>query len=159
MQLAATIAVVVSVLVFAFQARELARQSRVANEVAGTQAHRGIVFHYNAVIGPEFFQHPELYAQFYGETTEAPTVGDSVRLRVIADQYASWFEAGLTTREQLGGYAKDIGDYGAFLTEELTVSPPLRSIIREKPGLWPTLDPFLADYDASHAATPESPGA
>ena len=37
MQLAATIAVVVSVLVFAFQARELARQSRLANEVAGTR--------------------------------------------------------------------------------------------------------------------------
>ena len=50
MQLAATIAVVLSVLLLAFQARALAAQSRVANEVAGTQAHREIVFHFNAVI-------------------------------------------------------------------------------------------------------------
>jgi hypothetical protein len=159
MQLAATIAVVLSVLVLAVQARALASQSRVANEAAGTAAHREIIFHYSSVIGAEFFQRPELYAYFYGETTEPPSAEDAVRLRVIADQYASWFEAGLTTKEQLGGYAQDIGDFGAYLKEELPASPPLRSIIRENPGLWPTLDPFLAEYDASQAATLESPEA
>ena len=40
MYFAATIAVVLSVLVLAFQARELAGQSRVANEVAETEVHR-----------------------------------------------------------------------------------------------------------------------
>ena len=45
MQLVATIAVVVSVLVLAYQARELSGNTRVANEVAGTQAHSDLLFH------------------------------------------------------------------------------------------------------------------
>ena len=43
MELVATLAVVVSVLVLAYQGRELARHTRVANEVAGTEAHREIL--------------------------------------------------------------------------------------------------------------------
>jgi len=41
MEFVATIAVVASVLVFAYQARELARQSRVGNEVAVTSLEQG----------------------------------------------------------------------------------------------------------------------
>jgi hypothetical protein len=157
MQLAATIAVMLSVLVLALQARALASQSRVANEEAGTQAHREIIFHYNSVIAPTFLQYPELYAFFFGETTATPTVADDIRLKVIADQYASWFEAGLTTKEQLRAYAHDIGDFGSYLTQQLPVSPPLRSIIRDNPGVWPSLEPFLADYDAANAGARENP--
>ena len=150
MQLAATIAVVLSVLVLAFQARALAAQSRVANEVAGTQAHREILFHFNAVINPVFIQYPELYGYFYDETTATPSASDSVRLKALADQFASWFETGFITSEQLGAYAHGIGDWAGYFTRQLAASTPLRSYLRDNPGLFPVLDPFLAKYDASH---------
>ena len=50
MEYIATIAVVASVLVFAYQARELAHQSRVGNEVARTQAHREMMLHQKALM-------------------------------------------------------------------------------------------------------------
>ena len=73
MEFVATIAVVASVLVFAYQARELARQSRVGNEVAGTQAHREIMFHYKR-FSDVFIHYPELHAYYYDQsrTRRAP---------------------------------------------------------------------------------------
>src|SRR5690242_7793526 len=96
MELAATIAVVVSVLVFAFQARELARQSRLANEVAGTRAHGEIVLHWKNIMDV-FIQYPELRAFYFDQTSEAPSASDSVRLGVIAEQHADWLEVLLAT--------------------------------------------------------------
>ena len=100
MQFVATIAVIASVLVFAYQARELARQSRVGNEVAGTQAHREIVFHWKGLMDV-FIQYPELHAYYYDQTPNTPSANDSVRLRVIADQHADWLDVALVTVRQL----------------------------------------------------------
>ena len=103
MQLAATIALVVSVLVFAFQARELARQSRLANEVAGTRSHGEIVRHGKQVMDV-FIQYPELHAYYFDRTRDTPGAADSVRLAVIAEQHADWLEALLVTTNQLAPY-------------------------------------------------------
>ena len=43
MQLAATIAVVASVLVLVLQTREVAKEASIANQVAGTRAHRELI--------------------------------------------------------------------------------------------------------------------
>ena len=83
MQLAATIAVVVSVLVFAFQARELARQSRLANEVAVTRSHGEIVLHWKKVMDV-FIRYPELHAYYFDQTPDRPSASDAVRLGVVA---------------------------------------------------------------------------
>lgn len=117
MQFAATIAVVLSVLVLAFQARQLAAQSRVANEVAGTEAHREILFHWDSVIAPVFIQYPELSAYYYDETTTAPSAMERIRLNVIATQDADFLEIGLTTSRQLGSYAHDIGDWPDYISQ------------------------------------------
>ncbi len=97
MEFVATIAVVASVLVFAYQARELARQSRVANEVAGNQAYREILRDSKQFTNV-FIQYPELHAYYFDQTPNTPTATDSVRLAVIAEQHADWLEAGQTTQ-------------------------------------------------------------
>jgi hypothetical protein len=152
MEFVATIAVVASVLVFAYQARELARQSRVANEVAGTQAHRGILLHWKH-ISDVFVQHPELHAHYYDQAPTEPSANDSVRLAVIADQHADWLDVTLITVRLLTSY-KHTGvaeDWDDYVTRTVASSSVLRQAIREKRD-WPSLDPFLSRYDESLTA-------
>ncbi len=150
MQLAATIAVVISVLVLAFQAREVAVQSRVANQVAGTQAHREILFHWKSVVDV-FLRCPELSEYYYDQTAAAPSPHDRVRLKVIADQHADFLEIGFITSQQLGSYAHWIGEWAEYVPQQLASSTHLRSIIRHNPSEWPSISRFVAEYDAAHA--------
>jgi hypothetical protein len=149
MQLAATIAVVVSVLVFAFQARELARQSRLANEVAGTRAHREIVLHWKQLMDA-FIQYPDLYAYYFDQTPDRPSVSESVRLGVIAEQHADWLEVALATTRQLAAYEYSgmTSEWDDYIPRTVASSSLLRSTIRDQ-GDWPSLKPVVAAYDAS----------
>ena len=96
MEFVATFAVVASVLVFAYRARELARQSRMGNEVAGNQAYREILRD-SKQFTDVFLQYPELHAYYYDQTPNTPSATDSVRLAVIADQHADWLDVALVT--------------------------------------------------------------
>jgi hypothetical protein len=154
MQFVATIAVVASVLVFAYQARELARQSRVGNEVAGTQAHREMMLHYKR-FSDVFIQYPELHAYYYDQTPNTPSANDSVRLAVIADQHADYLDSCLVTTRQLKSYEPTgmIQGWDDYIASRVGSSSILRSIIRDT-GDWPTLDPFVSRYDESQTAPP-----
>jgi hypothetical protein len=149
MQLAATIAVVVSVLVFAFQARELARQSRLANEVAGTRSHGEIVLHWKQVMDV-FIQYPELHHYYFDQTPETPSATDRVRLGVIAEQHADWLEALLATTNQLAPYTYSwmTAAWDDYLPRAVASWSLLRSTIRDQ-AEWPSLEPFVARYEAS----------
>ena len=155
MQFVATIAVVASVLVFAYQARELARQSRVGNEVAGTQAHREMMLHYKRFTDV-FIQYPELHAYYYDQTPNTPSTNDSVRLAVIADQHADWLDSCLLTSRQLKSYdwVALYGGWDDYIASSLGSSSILRSIIRDTRD-WPALDPFVSRYDESQTAPPK----
>ena len=155
MQFVATIAVVASVLVFAYQARELARQSRVGNEVAGTLAHREILLHWKE-LSDVFIQYPELHAYYYDQTPNTPSATDSVRLAVIADQHADWLDVALVTVRQLKSYESTgvTYEWDDYITRAVGSSSLLRSTIREFRD-WPTLDPFVARYDESQTAPPK----
>jgi len=83
--------------------RELALQSRVGNEVAGTQAHREIVLHWKK-FSDVFIRYPELHAYYYDETPNPPNATDGVRLRVIAEQHADFLDVALITTRQLASY-------------------------------------------------------
>jgi hypothetical protein len=155
MEFVATIAVVASVLVFALQARELARQSRVGNEVAGTAAHREIMLHWKALTDV-FIRYPELHAFYYDKTPNTPSAADDVRLKVIADQHADFLDVTLITTKQLASY-KQTGmadTWEEYVASSVRSSSVLRSTIRDV-GDWPTLDPFILRYDASRAAPAE----
>jgi len=155
MQFVATIAVIASVLVFAYQARELARQSRVGNEVAGTQAHREMMLHYKRFTDV-FIQYPELHAYYYDQTPNTPSANDSVRLAVIADQHADYLDSCLVTTTQLKSYKPTgmIQGWDDYIASSVGSSSLLRSIIRDTRD-WPTLDPFVSHYDESHPAPPK----
>jgi hypothetical protein len=153
MEFVATIAVVASVLVFAYQARELARQSRAGNEVAGTQAHREILLHWKRV-SDVFIEYPELNAYYYDETPNTPSATDSVRLKVIADQHADFLDVVLITSRQLASYEyTGLMEWDDYTTRVVGSSSILRSAIRET-GDWPSLDPFVARFDESQVALP-----
>ena len=152
MQFVATIAVIASVLVFAYQARELARQSRVGNEVAGTQAHREILLHWKEV-SDVFIRYPELNAYYYDQTPNTPSATDNVRLKIIADQHADFLDVALITTRQLASYEYTgmSATWDDYVTRTVESSSILRSTIRDT-GDWPTLDPFVSRYDESQTA-------
>lgn len=153
MQLVATLAVVVSVLVLAYQGRKLAKHTRVANEVAGVETHRELMRHWKSITDV-FIEHPELRAQYYTNATSRPsTTTDAVRLETIAEQHADWLEAGLETGRQLGSYGSEfVGEFEQYAASSLASSAVLRSRIRAHPGENPPVDALLAGYDAAHAA-------
>jgi len=153
MALIGTIAVVVSVLVLAYQGRELAGHTRIANEVAATQAHRDLLFHWKWVIDV-FVRHPDLHGLYFGETSRALTADDTVRLDVIAEQHADWLNSAMTTEAQLGPlpeiYSNWTGGWQQYGRNAVAGSPALRSLVRRRPNEWPTLDPLLTAYDVTH---------
>lgn len=153
MQFAATIAVVVSVLVVALQTRAVWKEERVANQVAGTRAHRELLKMLGA-INEKFFAHPELWSHFYGRTTEQPSASEAIRLQVIAELLADALQAGLDTTVKLASYGWVTSEWKQYATEAVAASPVLRSTIRERPGIWTPLEAIVAAYDAE-AATAE----
>ena len=147
MQFAATIAVVVSVLVVALQTRAVWKEERVANQVAGTRAHRELLKMLGG-INDKFFDHPELWAHFYDQTTGQPTATDRVRLQMIAEQLADALQAGLDTTVKLASYEWVANEWRQYATEAVAASPILRSTIRERPGIWTPLEALVAAHDA-----------
>jgi hypothetical protein len=148
MEVIGTLAVVLSVLVLAYQARELARNTRVANEVAGTHAHQELLTHYRSVMDV-FIQYPELHAYFFDKTAAPPSSSDSIRLDVIADTYADWLALTLMTSKKLASYADWTEEWTTFAPQAVASSARLRAVVRDNPGTYPQLDPFVASYDAS----------
>lgn len=148
MQLASTLAVLVSVLVFAYQARELARQTRVANQVAGTAAHRETIA-YCGRWTSVFIEYPELYAHYYDETQAEPTAADRVRLKVMAELQSDLMEQALLTSRQLAvyDYSWIVGNWDEYVAQELARSSWIRAFIRESPEV-PILLEHLARYES-----------
>jgi hypothetical protein len=148
MEVIGTAAVVLSVLVLAYQARELARNTRVANEVAGTHAHQELLIQYKSLMDV-FIRYPELHGYFFDKTSATPSPGDSVRLDVLADTYADWLALTLMTSERLASYADWTAEWTSFAPQAVASSARLRAVVRDNPGVYPQLDPFVASYDAS----------
>lgn len=150
-EIVGTIAVVVSVLVLAYQGRELAGHTRTANEVAGTQAQRELLLYWKQVIDV-FVQRPELHGLYFGQPSRPASADDAIRLDVIAEQHADWLDTALMTEAQLGSFLsrKQVGGWRAFAADAIGQSPVLRTLIRRRPTEWPLLDPLVADYDSAH---------
>jgi len=147
-QVISTIAVVASVLVFAYQARELAIQSRVANQVAGTQAHRELIGYYQPVYDV-FIQFPDLHAHYFDATQASPSAHDTVRLQMLAEMHADFLSMGAHTSQALKSYTPWADEWVHYISGALASSSRLRKEIRSDPTLYPALQPLLAAYDAS----------
>ena len=147
-QLISTVAVVASVLVFAYQAHELAVQSRVANEVAGTQAHRELLSSYQPVYDV-FLKYPNLHAMYFDATHVTPTTDDEIRLQLVAEMHADFLSMGVQTSRALKSYAPWAHEWIDYVDGALASSSRVRSEIRSKPTQYPLLQSFLATYDGS----------
>ena len=157
MQLVATLAVVLSVLALAYQARELARHSRIANEVAAVQADCDLL-RMDARVQETFIQYPELRARFYDQAT-APIDDTESRLLTIATQQADVLLLALDATYHLGPYGWRREEIEVWANDALATSTPLRAIIRDNPDLWPSLESLVANYDASHDQRAHDPTA
>jgi len=148
MELAGTIAVVFSVVFFALQARELAKQTGISNQVAAVQAD-GDVVRLMARTSDVFIRYPELRGEFFDQEPGLSSHADA-RLRTIADQHADMLETLLVRTKGLGPYAFKQEEALAFAKDTLAASTHLRAMIRENPGWWPPLEQLVASYDAAH---------
>jgi hypothetical protein len=150
LQLIGTLPVVFSVLVLAYQGRELAAQTKVANQVAGVETHRELMRHWKSILDV-FIEHPELHPQYFGKATAPATASDRVRLAMIAEQHADWLEAGLLTSRALGSYESEfLGEMEEYAAFCVASSPVLRAHVRAHPDMNPPVAELLARYDASH---------
>jgi hypothetical protein len=147
MQLAATIAVVASVIVLVLQTRAVAKEASIANQVAGTRAHRELIGMLGLVYD-RFFEFPELRTHFYGLSTAELTVAESARLEIIAEQIADVLQVALDTTEKLVAYGWVASEWRRYAVEAVASSEILRSTIRDRPGIWTPLEPLVAAYDA-----------
>lgn len=150
LELIGTIAVITSVLVFAWQARELAKQSRIANQVAGAETNRELLLMFRDV-HRVFIDHPGLWPQFYDQVAEPPNAEDEVRLRVVAEMYADALQVALETVNRLASYERYADAWRAYISSMLSSSQVLRRVPREHPEGWPELAAMVQAFDASHA--------
>jgi hypothetical protein len=91
-----------------------------------------------------------LRAFYFEQTSEAPSATDSVRLGVIAEQHADWLEVLLATTNQLEAYHYSwmTAAWADYIPRTVASSSLLRSTIRDQ-GEWPSLEPYVARYEAS----------
>ena len=155
LELIGTIAVITSVLVFAWQARELAKQSRIANQVAGAETNRELLMMFRDV-HRVFIDHPGLWPQFYDQTTEPPSAEDQVRLKIVAEMYADSLQVALESSIRVASYRRYADAWRTYTTTAVASSEALRKVPRDHPEAWPELAALVQAYDASHPPSPRA---
>jgi hypothetical protein len=153
LELVGTIAVITSVLVFAWQARELAKQSRIANEVAGAETNRELLLMFRDV-HRVFIDHPGLWPQFYDQAVQPPNADDEVRLRIVAEMYADALQVALESVNRLASYERYADAWRAYIGSMLASSQALRRVPRDHPEGWPELAAMVKAYEASQPPAP-----
>jgi hypothetical protein len=147
--IAGTIAVIASVLVLAFQARELAKHARIANQVAAVETNRELLMMFHNVYR-EFLEQPQLRAHFYDESPVAPTEDDRVRIRVLSEMLADSLQVGLETVTRLATYERYAEPWREYVEASLGSSSSVRSLVRDHPAFWPSLVPIVTAYELAH---------
>lgn len=157
MEVAGTIAVIASVLVLAYQARELAKHSRIANQVAAVETNRELLMMFHKVYHV-FLDRPELRAHFFDESSAAPTADDRVRIRVVSEMLADCLQVGLETVTRLATYERYAEPWKDYVEMTVNSSSSIRSLVRDNPTFWPSIVPLVESYDAAHTAPQPSDG-
>jgi hypothetical protein len=143
-----TVAVVISVLVLAYQGRELAKHARIANQVASAETNRELLLMWRGV-HEVFIEHPDLRAQFYDPSPAALTGADSVRLIVVSEMAADALQVGVETVDTLAAYQRYREPWLEYAETALASSASLRSVVRDQPSAWPGLAAMVVAFDAS----------
>ncbi|MGH9197731.1 MAG: hypothetical protein ACRD1T_18560 [Acidimicrobiia bacterium] len=144
---------VASVLLLAWQTWEVARQTRIANEVASAGAQLDSTNLLNSVL-LVLVQDPGLRPYFYAGRHPPHDVSVQQKIEGVADMLADVVEANLDVGHRLSSFAHNLPDwedYGRFL---LRNSPQVKSWVTEHPVWFPwlaqmTRETEIADKPAS----------
>jgi hypothetical protein len=140
-------ALVLSLLFLARQTRESARQSHLANQIAGSQAKSEIYETVDRILYG-FLDYPELRKYFYeGADLPEPSPGDDsdVRGRVLtfAELFADVIERGLDTYRSIDPAADFQSPMEEYAKDLISTAPALRYWVREHPGWWPKVELWI----------------
>lgn len=128
--------VVISLLFLGWQSREVARQTRIANQTAGAAGLRDSLTHLHSVI-QIFIERPELRPYFYGGM-DAPTDAEQrAQVDTIAEMLADCMEASLEAGHTLDPFASNLSDWQDYCGHVLASSPVVRSLVREHATWFP----------------------
>jgi hypothetical protein len=129
--------VIISVTFAGWQSREVAKQTRIQNALAGSTSLRETVNALHNALG-KIVEWPELRPYFY-EGKPCPREGETrARVLMVAEMITDVAEHGLQTHGQVSatGPIEDWNDYVDFLLEK---SPSIVSIIEEHSPWYPLL--------------------
>jgi hypothetical protein len=139
------VALVVSLLFLARQTKESTNQTRLANQIAGSQAKSEI---YGKVdrIQYHFLEHPELRKYFY-DGAELPAGSSDLsetilreRVLTFAELFADAIERGLDTYKSVDPASDFRSPMEVYTRDMLAKSPALRTLVVEHPGWWPNVE-------------------
>jgi hypothetical protein len=146
--LISAVALVLSLLFLARQTRESARQSHLANQIAGSQAKSEIYVAVDRILYG-FLEHPELREYFYSgkelPDTSLDANSDNIRERVLtfAELYADVIERGLDTYKSIDPAADFQTPMEDYARDMLATAPALQYWVREHPGWWPNVESWI----------------
>ncbi|KMS69101.1 hypothetical protein ACM01_36490 [Streptomyces viridochromogenes] len=145
--LIAAIGVVASLLVSAWQTRELTRQTRISNGVAGAAAiYNGMerLHHVESLIAAQ----PELHVCFFGGAALPRQEDARARVLLIAAMLADTVNYGLMINA-LNPEMKGYRGWQSFALRLRDSAPVLVHVVNEHPHWWPA----LSSHWAAHPAT------
>lgn len=156
MELAGLIAVVVSVLVLAWQSREVAKQTRIANaqaRMANEPAEASGVTSMDALQPPlsHLLVYPHLRPYFCRGTAlaDCPSADQASQVETLAEMFADGVEMALEAGHLAGPYRRHLADWESYAAHLLRNSPAVEALIREQGADWyPRLHAFYVQTNS-----------
>lgn len=141
------LALVLSLLFLARQTRESARQSVLANQLAGLQAKSEIYFTVDRILY-KLLEFPHLRKYFYEgvECPEDPVEGDpEIRDQVLtfAELFCDALETGFDTYRSVDPAADFRSPMDTYANDIYKGSPAIRHLVQARPGWWPNLETWV----------------
>jgi hypothetical protein len=129
---------ITSTLLLALQTREVAKQTRISNSIAGASTIREAMTTLRDSHHQILFDHPELRPYFYGGRPFPTNADDAPRLIAAADMLADCLEVALHATRYIPATEsyEDWIDYSRYLLEH---SPVLADLVHQHPVWWPHL--------------------
>jgi hypothetical protein len=146
--LISAVALVISLLFLARQTKESARQSHLANQIAGSRAKSEIYETVDRILY-RFLDHPELRQYFY-EGEQLPAIESDephiVRENILtfAELFADVIERGLDTYRSIDPAADFQSPMEDYARDILSTAPAIRYWVSEHPGWWPNVESWIS---------------
>lgn len=128
--------VVISLLFLGWQSREVARQTRIANQTAGAAGLRDSLTHLHSVI-QIFVEHPDLRPYFYAGVDPPTDTQQRAQVDTIAEMVADCIEASLEAGHTLDPFATNLSDWQDYCEHVLANAPVVRSLVAAQPNWFP----------------------